>query len=312
MSLITDYRPETFDKLIGNDSLKQSIKGTIGKVHCYLFHGDRGCGKTTTAYLVARELGVNFDTALWELNCADKTGVGDMRTMLDQLGYAPIGSKVKVFILDECHMLTINAQNSLLKALEEPPSHVYFILCTTNINKVIPTIRSRAESGMFRFRPLSRRQVAELVEEVAASEEIALEPKLLRAIINSSDGIPREALGKLEKVQYIDDVEQAIIIASEGIEDVEVIELLRLICSVKHIFGTGEKDWANAKALLKNIDNDPEEIRRAILKYLEKVVVDVDNPRPLFQLGECFEDDYFSNGRFGLLQSVYVASQLFL
>jgi len=301
MGLATKYRPKTFDELFGNDAIKRAIEASIGKVHCYLLYGSRGCGKTTTARIIASMLGAD-ESCIFELNAADQTGVDDARKLVSTAYLAPIIGHVKVYIIDECHRFTANAQDSLLKILEEPPEHVYFILCTTDHRKVIPTIKSRASAGTFSFSPLSRKDMSGLLSNVMAAEGIDIEPHVMRSIISASGGIPRDALGLLEKVCSVDSVDDAVALARAGTaEDPEVLELIHVIVK--------RKGWKAACDVLSRLKADPEQVRRAILGYLGKMMLGRDDV-VLRDMLEAFEDDYFSSGRAGLILSVFDATHM--
>ena len=301
MGLANDYRPTKFDELLGNEGTKKAIMTTLGSVHCYLFFGPRGCGKTTTARIIANELGCSKHD-LFELNAADNTGIDDARAIISSAALAPMVGNVKVYIIDECHRFTSNAQDSMLKILEEPPSHVYFILCTTDPRKVIDTIKSRAQQGMFQFNPLKRKDMSALIRNVMEAESITLAPQVLRSVINNSEGIPRDALGILEKVSTIDDEEEALEVARFGsAEDSDVKELIKILLK--------DRDWVKAREVLKRMKAEPEQARRAILGYLGKVLLDGDSPI-IYTVMTQFEDDYFASGRAGLYISVFAACHI--
>ena len=140
------YRPESFDEVIGNEDTIERLKAVLGneirRPHSYLLHGPAGCGKTTLGRIIAKEVGCKGMDFV-ELDSADFRGIQSVRGIRRQTAYAPMESECRVWLLDEAHALTNDAQTALLKALEEPPSHVYFILCTTMPEKLLPTLRSR-------------------------------------------------------------------------------------------------------------------------------------------------------------------------
>ena len=150
-ALYRKYRPNSFSKVMGQDDLIASLQKAIADdklAHAYILSGGRGIGKTTIARLIAQELGCHSEDII-ELDAASNRGIDDARELRDQVSARPFNSKYKVYILDEAHMLTKEASNALLKTLEEPPSYVKFILCTTNPEKLLPTIDSVV--GLFNF-----------------------------------------------------------------------------------------------------------------------------------------------------------------
>ena len=145
--LALKYRPATWGQVVEQDAVKQILSTELmsGNLkRCMLFCGPAGCGKTSNARIFATEIEKNKSNIV-EINCADNTGVDDMRRLVIEPSMVkPLVGKYKVFVLDECHMLTVQAQNALLKLLEEPPVHCVYILCTTDPQKVLSTIMSRA------------------------------------------------------------------------------------------------------------------------------------------------------------------------
>ena len=155
MPLHIDYRPADFDEILGNEETIKSIKSILARdedrPHAWMFVGPSGCGKTTLARIVSAALGcppkinkaANLD--FQEINTSDMRGIDTAREILKTMNFAPVNtaSKCRVYILDECHQATKDFQNSLLKALEDTPDHVYFLLCTTDPSKLLKTIKNR-------------------------------------------------------------------------------------------------------------------------------------------------------------------------
>ena len=145
--LYLKYRPKKFDEIVGQENVVNFLKKSIEKNeigHSYLFYGDRGTGKTSTARIFANELGISQDD-IYEIDAASNRGIGEIRTLRDSVEIRPISSEYKIYIIDEVHMLTKEAFNALLKVLEEPPKYVIFILATTEKEAVLPTIISRCQ-----------------------------------------------------------------------------------------------------------------------------------------------------------------------
>ncbi len=151
-ALYRKYRPEAFSEIIGQEHIVTALSGALKEEkisHAYIFFGGRGTGKTTTARIVAKALGTD-PSDLYEIDAASNRGIDNIRELRENVGTLPFNSKYKVYIIDEVHMLTKEAFNALLKTLEEPPSHVVFILCTTELEKVPETIISRCQEFTFR------------------------------------------------------------------------------------------------------------------------------------------------------------------
>jgi DNA polymerase-3 subunit gamma/tau len=199
-ALYRKHRPQVFKELLGQEHIAQAIEGALAKgtpAHAYLFSGTRGTGKTTTARIIARALGTS-DSDTYEIDAASNNGVDDIRDLRENVGTLPFDSKYKVYIIDEVHMLSKGAFNALLKTLEEPPAHVVFILCTTELEKVPDTIVSRCQS--FVFRTPSEAVLRELIEKTAKKEKITLGKGAADLIAIIAGGSFRDALGMLQKL----------------------------------------------------------------------------------------------------------------
>ncbi len=218
-ALYRKYRLKTFDDMVGQEHISETISNAIiqEKIsHAYLFAGPRGTGKTSIAKLVARAVncvgedllcGVcevcksilnNEDSDIIEIDAASNNGVDEIREIRDKVKYAPSFCKYKVYIIDEVHMLTTQAFNALLKTLEEPPSHVIFILATTEPHKLPLTILSRCQR--FDFRKISENSIVERLNTVVECENILVSNEALKLIAYLSDGGMRDALSLLDQV----------------------------------------------------------------------------------------------------------------
>ncbi|MDI6603373.1 MAG: DNA polymerase III subunit gamma/tau [Patescibacteria group bacterium] len=220
--LYRKYRPQTFAEIIGQEHVVKTLSNAISSgmiSHAYLFSGPKGSGKTTIARLVAkavncqnrkegkfepcnqclscREINEGKALDLIEIDAASHRGIDEIRELRDGIRFVPTKSKYKVFIIDECHQLSKDAANALLKTLEEPPGHAIFVLATTEIHKMISTIISRCQR--FDFRKLTLPEIIKRLENICQKEKVRIEKPALELIALNSSGSLRDAESLLDQ-----------------------------------------------------------------------------------------------------------------
>ncbi len=201
--LYRKYRPAEWGEVLGQSHIVEVLKGAVAAktiAHAYLFSGSRGTGKTSVARIFASAIGCT-STDLYEIDAASNRGIDDVRELRDAVATLPFESLYKVYLIDEVHMLTKEAFNALLKTLEEPPSHVVFILATTELSRVPETIISRCQTFVFK-RP-SQEELTKHLIIVAKKEKCVLEKDAAQLIATLGDGSFRDALGVLQKVMTV-------------------------------------------------------------------------------------------------------------
>tara|TARA_B100000287_G_scaffold429487_1_gene482918 strand:- start:607 stop:1821 length:1215 start_codon:yes stop_codon:yes gene_type:complete len=220
--LARKYRPRTFEDLIGQNSMVKILSNAFSLnriAHAFLFTGVRGVGKTTAARIVARGLNCLKDNSptispcgvcsscisakndrhvdIVEIDAASHTGVDDVRELTEGVRYKPAEGRYKIYIIDEVHMLSTQAFNALLKTLEEPPEHVKFIFCTTEIKKIPVTVLSRCQK--FDLRRVAVDELVELLRSICSKEEVSIDDKSLNLLARYSDGSVRDSLSLLDQ-----------------------------------------------------------------------------------------------------------------
>ena len=231
------YRPKNFSDIVGQENIIQTLTNAIsmGLVsHAYLFYGQRGTGKTSTARLLAKAMNCSqskdFEPCnkcqsclevergnamdLIEIDAASNRGIDEMRALKEGINVAPTKSKYKLYIIDEAHQLTKEASNALLKTLEEPPAHVIFILCTTEFPKILPTIASRCQR--FEFKKMGFKNLIKRLEIICKKEEVKIEKGALESIAMAAEGSIRDSESLLDEVINFQDKE----ITKKNVEDI--------------------------------------------------------------------------------------------
>lgn len=273
------YRPQHLDEVLGQDAAIRSLEQALRKSthpHAFLFTGPSGTGKTTLARIVAKEFGC-APANIIETDAATNTGIDAMREITSTLRYQGFGEQPnKMIILDECHALTKAAWQSLLKAVEEPPEHVYFAFCTTESGKVPETIRTRCHC--YDLKPVRYDDLMDLLERVLIEENLGTPPKILEMIARACDGSPRKALVMLSMLAECQDEEEAAVLLAAPLENKEIIDLCRLLVS-------NQLEWSKVQSLLKSIDEqNAESIRIVAVNYLNACLLNArekDVPRLL-------------------------------
>lgn len=262
------YRPKTFDEIMGNEgtvmALKKAVERDRGLPAAILLIGPRGCGKTTLAKVIKRTLKIS-DRDFQELNTANVRGIDTIREIDNNCRFAPMSGDRKIYFFDECHKLTNDAQNALLKLLEDPPKHVHFILATTNPEKLLKTVRSRCTS--FSLSLLTTKEITELLKDILYSENKKNFPsEAIVEIARASDGSPREAVMMLDiAIDFEDPKKIMAAIQNYTGSMATTLDLCRALY--------GKESWAKVAGLLHGIDDEPEQVRYAILGYMSSIML---------------------------------------
>lgn len=327
--LYRKYRPSNFETIIGQDYIVKTLRNSIKNQnisHAYIFSGPRGTGKTSTAKIFAKAINClnpingspceecefckcfNENPDIIEMDAASNNGVDDIRNIIDNIKLSPNNSKYKIYIIDEVHMLTVNAFNALLLTLEEPPKHVVFIMATTNIENVPITILSRAQR--FDFQKISTMDISKALTNICEKENINIEEEAINEISSLADGGLRDALSILDQLSKneekitLDLIENEIRTVStktieellKNFEDMKYDNFINIVNSIsnrgmdykqfvkKTINIISEKILDIRNARLKNINiNDYKNIVNELINSINNINVSV-NPYTVFKL----------------------------
>ncbi|HEX7845625.1 MAG TPA: DNA polymerase III subunit gamma/tau, partial [Chitinophagaceae bacterium] len=311
------YRPQLFNTVVGQSHITTTLKNAIKNdqlAHAFLFCGPRGVGKTTCARILAKTINCenrtkdgeacnscnsctsfNEGTSLniHELDAASNNSVDDIRTLVEQVRFAPQAGRYKVYIIDEVHMLSSSAFNAFLKTLEEPPSYAIFILATTEKHKILPTILSRCQ--IFDFKRITTNDTVEHLQEIAEKEDIKAEKPALQVIAQKSEGCMRDALSILDKIVSFTNGELTYTNTLEHLNILDADYYFKLLDCMQ------QQDLSGAMLLYDDINRKgfegdlvlngfAEFIRNLLVCKDEKVAV-------LLEVVESFKDRYIEAGK---------------
>lgn len=307
MSLYQKYRPKTLEEMYGNaaviNGLKEHFNQDPSRVsHAHIISGSSGCGKTTIARAVAKSILGADDMTIHEINSAENRGIDTAREIIEQMKHLPLGGGASVYILDEVHGLTADAKRSFLKPLEDCPKHVYFFLCTTDLNKFLKDDAGKAintRCTKWKVEPLDVETSCKLVDDVLVKENADVTDDVFKAIVDVSEGSPRALLVNLEKVLSIkDEKDQLKVLKDCGAVDDDPDSRRLSEALLK-----GDLKLAMSVLTAFKGKCDPEQIRRGVLGYMTTILLKSTskvNGRAYMTLN-AFSEPTYDNGFPGLL-----------
>jgi len=299
MSMITKHRPPTLDDIAGNEELVDSLGSVLDRdfedlPHVFLLTGPSGCGKTTIGRIIANEVGGKAE--YYEYNAANVRGIDSMREIERVCIFPPMSGKARVWLFDEVHQYPAATQEAMLKMLEEAPKHAFFILCTTDPQKLKNTLKTRCMR--YEVEPLDRAEMIDFLEGIVEEEGADVPDEVLKRIAKESGGSPRGALQLLDKV--IDLEEDDMINAIDKIEAVETqsIDLCRALIA--------RSKWPVIAKILSNLGDDPERIRQSVLSYANSILLKKADDQAAMVI-ECFSEPFHDSGLPGVSLACYFA-----
>lgn len=308
MALYQAVRPTKLEQVLGNKSTVEMLLSIVKakpqrRPHAILFQGPKGCGKTTFGRLLAKGIGCN-DIEIIETNAANTRGIDTIRNVAESALARPMFGEAKAYIFDESHQLTPAAQQTLLKVTEDAPVHSYFIFCTTDPDKLIPTLRDRCTK--FTVTLLRKPDMRVLLKTTAENAKISIADAVLDAIADAAEGTPRTALVMLEQVQDVTDPAAAIQCIKDLVVDgKESIDLARELISER------SNRWAVCAPMITKLVDDPERARLALLTYLRKALLselNIEKADRLAQMIRLFEPSTFTGGAAQFARAVFEAT----
>lgn len=322
------YRPQNFSTVVGQAHITTTLKNAIRNnqlAHAFLFCGPRGVGKTTCARILAKTINceqrtpdgeacnqcnscVSFNEGtslnIHELDAASNNSVDDIRTLVEQVRFAPQAGKYKVYIIDEVHMLTSSAFNAFLKTLEEPPHYAIFILATTEKHKILPTILSRCQ--IFDFKRITINDTVEHLQEICEKEHIKAETPALQVIAQKSEGCMRDALSILDKIVSFTNSEVSYRNTLEHLNILDADYYFRLMENLQ------QQDLAGAMLLYDDINRKGFEgdlVLEGFSEFIRNLLVCKDErAASLLEVVETFRDKYYSAAK--KITTAYLVSAL--
>lgn len=299
--LYKKYRPKNFNEVVGQDSAIRTLvdMGKTGRIpHAILFTGPSGTGKTTLARILKEKLKCS-DGDFIEMNSAsDARGIDTIRMIQRQMSSAALGGKCRIWLLDECHQFSTDAQEGFLKILEDQPPHVYFFLATTNPTKLKKTIITRCTE--IRCGELSDGDLIKLVSTVSEKEGKPIDEEVAKKIASVSEGSARKALVLLHSLIGLDGKDEQLSVLESASVQEEAIQIARKLLSEK-------TTWAEMRELLQNVKEakqNAEGIRHLVLAYCNTVLLKSGNSRAA-AIAEEFRDPWYNCQEVGLTLSCY-------
>ncbi len=292
MELYKKYRPKKLKQMIGQKGSVDVLTTYIGKKkvpHAILFSGPSGCGKTTFARILRKEIKCSKYDFI-EKNCRKIEEIRQIRTRMNQ---APLRGKTRVWLLDEAHQLTGDAQNEFLKMLEDTPKHVYFMLATTDPQKLKKTIRTRCTEIV--VRSLVKKSMYKLLKYVCNKEKTSIPEDVIDEIIENSDGSARKALVLLDQIIELDNEEAMIEAIKVTTAEIQGIAIARALFNPR-------TSWSDmAKILKETVNEEPEQIRWRVLGYARAILLSGSKlSNEAYIIIDAFRDHFYDSKHAGL------------
>jgi DNA polymerase III subunit gamma/tau len=300
MPLALDYRPKTLDELAGNVATKKSLGSILRRPlkdipRCYLFSGIKGGGKTTLGYIIANVLKCDpFE--LYDINAANFRGVEHAKELGNRtVRYPPMKGPVRIWMFQEVHKWTNDAQNAMLDTMEKLPPYCIFVLTTTDPQKLIAPLRSRCIE--YEVLPLSDNDMFNMLVNVVEAEKADVPDFILEKILAVAAGSSRNALQLLEKVIDLDPKEMASVAMVMDDDAAVTKDLIDALLK--------KEPWKNIASILKRINEEPETVRWNVLNYVAAILLNGKDNKQAALILEYFSCNFYDSGKAGLVRACY-------
>ena len=299
LELYKKHRPKKISEVVGQDDAVAVLKDMVRRnavPHTLLFTGPSGCGKTTLARILKNKLKC-ADSDFQELNAAKERGIDMVREIEKRCGLAALGGGSRMWLVDESHQLTAAAQDAFLKLLEDTPRHVYFVLCTTDPQKLKKTIRTRCTE--IKVKELSDTAAEKLIQTVTAREDVTLESDVIDALVEMGQGSARQLLVLLHSIIGMKDPEDQLAALKNSNFEAQAIELARTLIRANSSF-------SDAAKILKNLDDDAEQVRWLVLSFCRTVLLSGGRQSGrAWKIIDIFRQNFYDSKHAGLAAACY-------